>query len=277
MCASSNDIILLQTALANVSNPEDPSLVQKFRIVMDCGSQRSYLAARVRDNLSLSATDNENLSIAAFGSTKRVPRTCNVVRISVHTKTGESQEVDLLVVPHICDPLVRQNVEHCSKTYAHLTNLDLADIPHDNELQVDMLIGSDLYWQFVTGETVRGQEGPVAVGTTLGWVLSGPAEPPGPTVSLAVTHTLHVGGVTNKELDANLRSFWELESLGIQTPTTDPVLDQFANTVKMKNGRYEVSLPWRVHHDPLPHNYELSRRRLHGLVQRLKQEPLILQ
>ena len=116
MCASSNDIILLQTALANVSNPEDPSQVQKVRIVMDCGSQRSYLTTRVRDNLSLSATDNENLSIAAFGSTKGVPRTCDVVRISVHTKTGESQEVDLLVVPHICDPLVGQNVEHCSKT-----------------------------------------------------------------------------------------------------------------------------------------------------------------
>ena len=143
-------------------------------------------------------------------------------------------------MPHICDPLVRQNVEHCLKTYAHLANLDLTDIPQGNNLQVDMLIGSDLYWQFVTGEVVRGQEGPVAVGTTLGWVLSGPAELPEQTVSLAVTHTLHVGGITNKELDATLQSFWELESLGIQTPTIDPVLDQFANDVKMKNGRYEV-------------------------------------
>ena len=90
MCASSDDIILVQTAVANVSNPEDPSRVQKVRIVMDCGSQRSYLAARVRDNLSLSVTDNENLLIAAFGSTKGVPKKCDVVHISVHTRTGEN-------------------------------------------------------------------------------------------------------------------------------------------------------------------------------------------
>ena len=95
-------------------------------------------------------------------------------------------------------------------------------------------------------------------------------------VSLTITHSLHVGGITNKELDANLRSFWELESLGIQSPASDPVIDQFTGSVKMKNGRYEVSLPWRAYHDPLPNNYELSRRRLLGLLQRLKREPMIL-
>ena len=276
LCAGSDAVILLQTALADISNPEYPSLVQKARIVMDCGSQRSYLARRVKDNLSLPVIDNQNLSIAAFGSSKGEPRRCDVVRISILTKTGDLQEVDLLVVPHISDPLAAQNLSHCSRTYTHLMHLDLADIPQGNTLQVDMLIGSDLYWQFATGETVRGQDGPVAVGTRLGWVLSGPAVLPGPTVSLTTTHTLHVGGVTNRELDANLRSFWELESLGIQSPTTDPVSDQFASTVKMKDGRYEVSLPWQAYHDPLPDNYELSRRRLHGLLQRLKREPMIL-
>ena len=44
----------------------------------------------------------------------------------------------------------------------------------------------------------------------------------------------------------------------------------------MKGGRYEVSLPWRECHDPLPDNYNLSRRRLYGLVRRLKQTPVIL-
>ena len=43
-------------------------------------------------------------------------------------------------------------------------------------------------------------------------------------------------GVTNKELDALLRSFWEIESLGIQMPTNDPVLDQFTSPIQMKGG-----------------------------------------
>ena len=40
---------------------------------------------------------------------------------------------------------------------------------------MDMLIGSDFYWEFVTGEIICGQSGLVAVRTILGWVLSGPA------------------------------------------------------------------------------------------------------
>ena len=63
--------------------------------------------------------------------------------------------------------------------YTHLAGLDLADLSPDETLQVDMLIGSDFYWDFITGRTIRGRSGPVAVETTLGWVLSGPAESPG--------------------------------------------------------------------------------------------------
>ena len=54
------------------------------------------------------------------------------------------------------------------------------------------------------------------------------------------------------------------------------VADQFANSIKMENGRYEVSLPWRESHEPLPSNYDLSQRRLVGLLKRLKQDPQIL-
>ena len=47
-------------------------------------------------------------------------------------------------------------------------------------------------------------------------------------------------------------------------------------TLQVKNGRYEVSLPWREYHDDLPDNYSLSRRRLHGLLKRLQQNPEVL-
>ena len=125
---------------------------------------------------------------------------CDVVRVVIHTKTSDHHEIKLFIVPHICDPLTTQSIATSSKTYAHLAHLKLADEPQDGRLQVDMLIGSDLYWQFVTGETIQAQQGPVAVGTTLGWVLSGPVMPAGSSVSLIAAHTLHVGSVTNREL-----------------------------------------------------------------------------
>ena len=118
-------------------------------------------------------------------------------------------------------------------------------------MQVDLLVGSDFYWEFVTGETVRGDCGPVAIGTTLGWVLSGPtgeAEGEGSSVNLTCAHTL-IGDVsiTNKELDKTLKSLWDLESLGIEEVPSDPVCDHFLRTLQSKDGRYEVSLPWCNH------------------------------
>ena len=44
-----------------------------------------------------------------------------------------------------------------------------------SQVDVDILIGVDQYWELTTGKTHRGSEGPVAVETELGWVLSGPA------------------------------------------------------------------------------------------------------
>ena len=46
---------------------------------------------------------------------------------------------------------------------------------------IDLLTGSDYIWNFVEdGKTIRGEEsgqgGPVAVSTTVGWVLSGPVK-----------------------------------------------------------------------------------------------------
>ena len=44
------------------------------------------------------------------------------------------------------------------------------------EATIDILIGSDQYWQLVTGEVVKSKSGPTAMNTKLGWVLSGPVE-----------------------------------------------------------------------------------------------------
>ena len=79
--------------------------------------------------------------------------------------------------------------------YPHISCLDLADDPLDETHEIDVLIGSDFYWEFVTGEVVRGEEGPVAINTTLGWMLSGPAGltgPQGTIVNFVTTHSLQV-------------------------------------------------------------------------------------
>lgn len=63
------------------------------------------------------------------------------------------------------------------KRYSHLGNynLDLANVK--GRPSVKVLIGADHYWSIVSGEIIRGVEGPVAIESTrLEWILSGPME-----------------------------------------------------------------------------------------------------
>ena len=78
---------------------------------------------------------------------------------------------------HLSNQVISRAVKH----YEHLRGLDLADFVEEDELNVDrnvdILIGADFHWRFVTGRIVQGKKpGPVAMETKLGWVLAGPTD-----------------------------------------------------------------------------------------------------
>lgn len=80
------------------------------------------------------------------------------------------------------------------ETHGHLPSLDLADwADGTSPLPVDVLIGYDHYWDLVTGSICR-DEGPTAIYTKLGWVLSGPTLSPYPveysSACIITTHLL---------------------------------------------------------------------------------------
>ena len=62
-------------------------------------------------------------------------------------------------------------------------------------------------------------------------------------------------------LDETLHSFWELESLVVKQPD-QCLLTEFEEEIEFKNGCYQVSLPWKDVHPPLPDNYQLTLKRL---------------
>ena len=66
-----------------------------------------------------------------------------------------------------------------------------------------------------------------------------------------------------------------MESLGI-SPDEHSVYEEFLSTVKHRDGRYEVHLPWKDNQVTIPDNYQLSLRRLESLLRRLQQDPKTL-
>ena len=160
--------------------------------------------------------------------------------------------------------------------YDHLASLKLADETSGIEAAtIEILVGSDQYWQLVTGEVMKGESGPTAMNTKLGWVLSGPIERS--TVSREPVTNLAANPLRDGAgLDNEIKKFWELEALGIQ-PEEASVYEEFTNTISRKDGRYEVQLPWKHSHLVLPDNYKASLQRFQSLYNRLKQTPKILE
>ncbi|XP_011408081.1 PREDICTED: uncharacterized protein LOC105315219 [Amphimedon queenslandica] len=270
-----NETIMLQTAQATVYNIREPEHRARVRIILDSGSQRSYVTDRVKTALRLASKGKRTMSIATFGSARGSCKTCEIVEIGMEVCDGSVLKLRLFVVPIICEPLSGKTAQLSLDHLDHLSSLNLADPFYGEEREIDILVGADYYWSLATGRIRRGYGGPIAMETRIGWVLSGPAtlvygQDDSATL---ITHTLQVSGL--KSLDEQLRSFWEIESLGILEDDVVTVND-FERNISFHDGRYEVPLPWKVSQLELPDNYRLCYNRLMSLLHRLRRNPDII-
>ena len=84
------------------------------------------------------------------------------------------RELTLFTVPLICEPLSGTLSKRSVQAYPHLADLELAVSTEDKEvINLDILVGLDYYWNFVTGEVIKEGTGLTAVYSSLGWILSG--------------------------------------------------------------------------------------------------------
>ena len=164
---------------------------------------------------------------------------------------------------------------------SHLEDLQLADELDDNCRMIDVLVGSDYYWEIVSSETVRGDSGPAAVLSKFGWLLSGPLRDSvtsGTVVSnVIISGDCPFASQENDELINNLERFWKTESIGIQE-TKEDVLEPNEEFVSVRhnNERYEIELPWKNDSLPIPDNYNLCYNRLKSMHYKLRKTPEVL-
>ena len=214
LCVHSNKGVLLQTARATPDNQLE------VRILLDSGSKKSFISERAKDLLNLKSRDRMSSSIMAFGCRERKQQNCYSVKVGVQLKDGQTQELCLLTIPFICEPLTAPTLQLHPQHHKHLCQLDLADTYEGGEpFQPDILVGSDQYWNLITGETIHESGGLAAVHTHLGWALSGPVTLPTESATSVncVVHVLKVDADNGDtfELNNQLRAFWEWESLGV--------------------------------------------------------------
>ena len=168
-------MVLLQTARTYAVTSRNNRI--PVRVLFDNGGQRLYITQQLKTRLDLVPLRRETVNLNVFGSESYSKRQCEVVRVKLQSQFGEFIEVVALTFPSICSPLPKAIKLN---QYPYLQELELADSIHTDELKdsdsnvIDLLIGSDYYWDIVEGEVTRGSGGLVAVSSKFGWLVSGP-------------------------------------------------------------------------------------------------------
>ncbi|XP_057302253.1 uncharacterized protein LOC130636526 [Hydractinia symbiolongicarpus] len=267
--------VMLQTAKVKVVNTTDPSKIENTRILFDNCSQLSYISPELCEKLQLKVVGKREICIRIFGK-HSFKETLDRVQFSVIGLDGDKINVDCYV-KNICHPLTGQNFNDCLK-YKHLKDLRLADSNCNNrDLKVDVLLGADNYWKFFDGGIVRGEDGPVALNSKVGYIVSGRiGSSEGSRSAVLVANVLKIGAeFVEDKLDNQLEKFWSFENAGIEE---QPAVENFCENVKFsaQTKRYEVRLPFKDDHDVLPDNYCVSSKRLESLRHKLKNNPELL-
>ena len=225
----------------------------------------------------------EQLHLNTFGSENYTKRVCDRVVFNLEAKHGF---IPITVHPQ-CSP-VSSRIE--VTRYPHLSGLELANSVHCSNQSIDVLIGADLYHHCVfLGEVLRGDDGPLAVSSRLGWLLSGP-------VTTNVNTSLSENNIVSKlvldhfpsreraidetrDITASLKEFWKHESLGLiaddeeneDKPSTGRDVSKTKIEFDKEHKRYEVSLPWKDGIvDSVSSDYEMCHNRLLSLYRKLK-------
>ena len=201
---------MLQTGRAQVVNTEIDRISKSARLMFDGGSQRSYVTESLRENLRLRTVRTERLIIKTFESNMNDIEGNGFIHL------------ELLLVPFICSPISGQCPKFVKSQYVHLRDLylsDFVDCKGNNEMCIDVLMGADYYFSFMSGKCVRGQDviDPVALESSVGWVLTGPYKCEQSyyhfTNNVCTAHCMKASVVPNP-LNDTLKRFWEIESTG---------------------------------------------------------------
>ena len=125
---------------------------------------------------------------------------------------------------------------------------------------VDLLVGLDFYYNFITSNVERGQNGePIAVESKLEWILTGPLKSNLVQTYLSDTHILHIKPqyqTFDETGDFNFPlSIWEIESINM---SKKDFYEKFKNKFCFDGEIYCVRLPFTESFSQIPENFSNS-------------------
>ena len=279
--AVANEEVLLMTVKAEL-HAKDGNIVP-VRCLFDNGSQRSFISTRVARKVGCQGVEDANVQIVGIGGNLAVNR--EPLKVGTITlgpcKKEPIGEIQAIIIEKLCGSMRKIPkgpwLSELKRKGIRLTD-DVEQFEGDSG-EIDLLIGSDTYWQYVQSRTYRTKEGPVAVKTRLGWTLNGPVNKTLKTPSLI--NSMFIKVQNEEYIDSMLKAFWEIESIGIKDSEVGNEelsrmkceKERFSSTIIQRSDlHYEVVLP-KVHERLPEYNKANAMGRLNQLTRKLEKNP----
>ena len=287
--------VLMQTAKTVVQNPKDSSGNLELRLLLDCGSHRTYISSSLASKLKLKLGKKEKLAILTFGSSNPKLIDTQITSIKIQLRDGSFLSIKAHVVPDVAGTMERIPLD-TSKFHEQIKDLDLADdIQQKTEsTKIELLIGNDYYGDLLLPQKIFLAPGLHLLNSKLGWIISGRVKDTFELTTESEAGLLCIDSRNSPFKDdmmlasddlslsgsTTLSEFWQLETLGIKDPLEqnddDKAHNNFAETVEYEDGRYYVTWPWKDENPDLPENYNLSVGRLKSTLKRLQVDENLL-
>ncbi|KHJ78936.1 zinc knuckle, partial [Oesophagostomum dentatum] len=266
MSPSSHSSPRLMVAIALTYNFKEKT-EQPLLVLLDSGSQYSYVRKSTASNLGLILKNPQNITALTFGGHK-------------HTET--SYEVNITLLDHANEPI---NLKLLTRDF--ITTIPSSNITYTHDApnvfrslenaDVDVLIGIDHYWNIVNKDNNEQlPSGYVLSYTRFGPVISGlPADASAysSNVNSAMASKKTKGNETEPgKTDEIVRKLFGLESVGMEEELNDMdknVIEQYYSSVRVIDGCIHVKFPWKSGHPFLHDNKALAMRRLESQYAKL--------
>ncbi|KAH6933352.1 hypothetical protein HPB50_014382 [Hyalomma asiaticum] len=217
------------------------------RILFDSGSQRTFITEECSRKLGCKLLGTEILTVGVFGGQQK-PDSFRRVEVRLLSKDNCKEEYvfDALEVPTICEQVIPCPDEQVKETLRELS-LPVGDNSIEQDATIDVLIGSDQFWECLTRRIRKINSKLTAMETVFGWAVQGPTVSKCKEVNCAQVVVLR-SSVTDQETGPIPRLFSELEGVGMSDTEKLPnvhISEKFTKGIKTVDGRYEVRLPER--------------------------------
>lgn len=231
---------ILATAIVKIKNRAGDPI--SFKALIDQGSQSNFITEHAAQLLQL-PREKISATITGIGQQAKQAKSTISIQLSPRMPSGFELQTNAVVLDKITNS---PNLERVDESrWHHLHNLTLADPNFKNFDRIDILLGAGDYGKIIRSGLLKGNENtPIAQNTELGWIISGQSVNIGDANGVKI-----VSMISTAEIDAKLKTFWEINEIPddkLATDEEDMCEAHYTRTHKrLKNGRYVVRIPFK--------------------------------